>query len=190
MLGCQPDSGALKGETRRTPRGTEHVSAKGMWHKGVERRSPGDLDGQLAELFAAMTDDGAVWRQLTTRFKADIFTGLFMAERSEGLSISPTTLLALGARGLALDLDIYCVLKNEPDAGSLRRRNCRFPEIDVGATAADRSAASTISLGPRTDRHRTWGGRHLSPEPDRTTPPRRRAPRVRTNSVPAALPDC
>ncbi len=86
-----------------------------MWHKGVARRSPGDLDGQVSELLALMTDDLAAWQQLTTQFSADIFCGLFLDETNQGIVLNPLTLLALGARGLKLGLDIYGL---EPDPGA------------------------------------------------------------------------
>ena len=54
-----------------------------------------------------LTADLAVWQELTTRFRADVFCGLFMDESNEGQSLSPHTLKALGERNLMLDLDIY-----------------------------------------------------------------------------------
>lgn len=55
VLGCQADGGASKGGAWRTPKGVERIARTGMWHKGVARRSPGDLDGQVIELLALMT---------------------------------------------------------------------------------------------------------------------------------------
>jgi len=115
LLGCQPDVSAPKDGTWRTPRGVERITRTGMWHKGVARRSPGDLDGQVSELLALMTDDLAAWQQLTTQFSADIFCGLFLDETNQGIVLNPLTLLALGARGLKLGLDIYGL---EPDPGA------------------------------------------------------------------------
>jgi hypothetical protein len=54
-----------------------------------------------------LTEDLAVWEELTTRFSADLFCGLFMREGNEGLSLSPETMQALGSRRLLLGLDIY-----------------------------------------------------------------------------------
>ncbi len=112
VLGCQPDLSALKGGTWRSPKNVDRISKTGMWHKSAARRAPGDLDGQVAELLASMTDDLAVWQRLTTQFSADVFCGLFLNETNQGLGLNPTTLLALGARGLELALDVYCTPKN------------------------------------------------------------------------------
>ena len=106
-LGCQPDTSASKGGTWRLPRGVERVSEIGMWHKRAARRAPGDLDEQVAELLAPMTDNVAVWQRLTTQFTADVFCGLFLNETNQGIGLDPPTLFALGARGLKLELDVY-----------------------------------------------------------------------------------
>jgi len=44
---------------------------------------------------------------LTTRFRVDVFCGLWLIEGNEGISLDPSTLKALGERGILLDLDIY-----------------------------------------------------------------------------------
>ena len=79
----------------------------GVWQRRIERRAPGDLDGQIGELLAAMADDPRVWRELTATYRADVFCGLFLVEANEGITLSPATLLALGTRALVMDLDIY-----------------------------------------------------------------------------------
>ena len=61
----------------------------------------------MAVLLTHLTDDLAIWRSLTVRFRADIFCGLFLNEMNEGLDLQPSTLLAMGVRNLALGLDIY-----------------------------------------------------------------------------------
>ncbi len=122
MLSCQPDLSAPRNGTLRDRRGVGRVSETGIWHKSVARRSPGNLDEQVAEFLALVTDDLAVWQRLTTQFRADIFSGLFMDEHNQGLSISPETLLALGARGLELGVDVYCVPKtNERRRSAMRK---------------------------------------------------------------------
>lgn len=107
LLRCEPDASAPMGGVWRTPGGTERIASTGMWHKAVARRLPGNIDGQIAELLALMTSDLAVWRQLTMDLRGDVFCGLFLGESNQGLTVSPGTLLALGERGLRLDMDVY-----------------------------------------------------------------------------------
>ncbi len=107
LLGGPPTVGVRKGGIWLTSRGAEKTAYKGQWRVTAERRSPGDLDAQVAQLLTPLTTDFAVWNELTRRFKADVFCGLFLNEINEGISLSPKTLEALGLRGLSLGLDIY-----------------------------------------------------------------------------------
>lgn len=106
LLGAEPTTSARKGDidaSRKHP-----IAARsGKWVQSVEREMPSDLDKQIGLLLAGLTDDLAIWRDLTRDFRADVFAGLFMVESNEGLCLSPRTLLLLGERGLELDLDIY-----------------------------------------------------------------------------------
>lgn len=106
-LGGAPTVGVSKGSIWLTSSGAEKTARRGQWRVSVERLSPGDLDGQVAELLTPLTTDLAVWNDLTRRYEANVFCGLFLNEFNEGLSLSPETLEALGLRGLSLDLDIY-----------------------------------------------------------------------------------
>lgn len=106
-LRCQPSRSAVKGGSWPTPNGGSRIAATGRWNRQVERRVPGDLDGQIAELLAGMTPDLAVWRHITDAYRADVFCGLFVEEGNQGISLGPDVLLSLGQRNLLLDLDIY-----------------------------------------------------------------------------------
>jgi len=66
-----------------------------------------DLDAQIASILGQLTPDTAIWKSLTSRYRADIFVGVFMGTSNDGLALRPETLDMLGARGLALDFDIY-----------------------------------------------------------------------------------
>jgi Domain of unknown function (DUF4279) len=97
--------------TRQNGRGEVRPSGytvrRGRWSVSAGRRTPGDLDSQIGELLAGMTDDLAVWQRLTSAYRADIFCGLFLEQANEGTDISPQTLQLLGERGIKLSLDIY-----------------------------------------------------------------------------------
>ena len=73
----------------------------------AERREPGDFDVQISEILGRLTHDLSIWQDLTTRFRADVFCGLFMEESNEGISLSNETLQRLAERGLTIDFDIY-----------------------------------------------------------------------------------
>jgi hypothetical protein len=107
LLGKKPDRAERKGEERLTPNGKKLIARTGSWRIKVERRAPGDLDGQIAELLEGMTDDLSAWQQVTSRFQVDIFCGLFLEGTNEGLPISAASTALLGSRGISLDFDIY-----------------------------------------------------------------------------------
>ncbi|WP_292971111.1 DUF4279 domain-containing protein [Novosphingobium sp.] len=108
ILGTKPSLSYRKGEVIRNPTtGRERIPKYGMWNLRTEDRFPGDLDGQIDELLGKVTDDLSIWKELNERFSLDLFTGLFLEEFNEGISLKPSTLLALGLRGIELDLDIY-----------------------------------------------------------------------------------
>lgn len=98
---------------QRRKNGVEIPARTGIWRLEAESSEPGDLDKQVADLLALVTDDLAIWKNLTTRYEGDIFTGLFLTSYNEGLSLSPETLYAIGSRGLMLDLDIYAQDEND-----------------------------------------------------------------------------
>lgn len=70
-------------------------------------REPGDLKAQVAEILAGMTGDLSIWRDQVRRFEVQTFVGLFLEMGNEGLCMSRETTALLGARGIALDFDIY-----------------------------------------------------------------------------------
>ncbi|AMO72354.1 DUF4279 domain-containing protein [Sphingorhabdus sp. M41] len=106
-LGCEATIGVQKGGTWLTAKGATKIARTGSWRRHTPRLSPGDLDRQIELLLSQMSDDLGIWNDLTSRFQADIFTGLFLKDQNEGISLSPLTLVAIGSRGLKLDLDIY-----------------------------------------------------------------------------------
>lgn len=54
-----------------------------------------------------MTDHLAAWQALISTYDVNMFCGAFMRSENDGLSISAENMLAVGARGIELDLDIY-----------------------------------------------------------------------------------
>jgi hypothetical protein len=107
LLGRAPTESETRGDEWLRPNGTTRIAKCGSWRLSAADREPGNLDAQIAELLSGLSNDLTVWADLTTRFRADVFCGLFLDEGNEGISLSPHTLSMLGARNLELDLDIY-----------------------------------------------------------------------------------
>lgn len=108
LLGHQPTNSERKGqEIVSKITGSKRMARSGGWRLSAERREPGDLDAQISEVLGQLTDDMSIWQDLTSRFRADVFCGLFMEEGNEGISLSNETLQRLAERGLTIDFDIY-----------------------------------------------------------------------------------
>jgi len=108
LLGTPPTKSERKGEEIvGKVSGQRRTARSGGWRLRAERREPGDFDAQISEILDQLTEDTDIWQDLTTRFRADIFCGLFMTEGNEGVSLSRETLEKLAARGLTIDFDIY-----------------------------------------------------------------------------------
>ncbi|KRB07334.1 DUF4279 domain-containing protein [Lysobacter sp. Root690] len=108
LLGAQAENAQTRGEILiGKVTGHRRVARTGVWSVQAQDRSPGDLDAQIDDIFARLSDDPAAWAQLQSRFAMNLFCGLFMGGRNEGEVISAAKLRLLGERGIELQLDIY-----------------------------------------------------------------------------------
>lgn len=106
-LGVTPTVGVIRGGTWYTSLGFPKIAGTGSWRLNIGRRKPGDLDQHISELLNFTTDNLHIWRNITTRFRSDIFLGLWLASSNEGFELSSPTLANVASRGLLLDFDIY-----------------------------------------------------------------------------------
>lgn len=106
LLGATPTDSEVKGQELVGRAGRVRVAKTGSWRLVAEHREPEDLESQVFELLDKLTDNLSIWASLS-RYKPDLFCGLFMSSSNDGLPLSAKALLALGQRGIALELDIY-----------------------------------------------------------------------------------
>jgi hypothetical protein len=107
LLGATPTKAQRKGQELRGSSGTSRTAKFGMWRLQAAETTPGDLDAQVQEILAQLTDDIAVWNRLASQFDIDLYCGWFMEKENEGLGVTAATLRELGARSIELSLDIY-----------------------------------------------------------------------------------
>ncbi len=117
LIGKKPTFSYRKGEEvpLRNGKGIR-IAGFGAWVLKSERVTPGNLDAQIEKLLEGAVADTSVWLQISSEFHVRIFCGLFMRRFNEGLMISRSTMMLLGARGIALDLDIYGAEMSEDEA--------------------------------------------------------------------------
>jgi hypothetical protein len=107
ILGCVPTVAQRTGEVIRYQSGRERVVKCANWRLDAERAEPEDVNGQVRWLLSQVESDPEVWKSLVQQFDVDIFCGLFMQQRNDGLSLAPDVMALLGERGIHLALDIY-----------------------------------------------------------------------------------
>jgi hypothetical protein len=103
-LGGPPTDSWRKGEVFGARRATRRRT--GAWILRADRREPGDLDGQIDEIFSKLTHDLSIWRDLAG-YRPNLFVGLMLEQPNEGIELSGRSLSLLADRGLVLGLDVY-----------------------------------------------------------------------------------
>lgn len=105
-LGCQPTAGSRKGDV--IPDSHYHrIARTGSWRlDGADDRST-DLERQVTNLLKRVTNDLAIWQDLSSRLKVDLFCGVFLDEFNRGFTFSPGLLRQIADRGIEIGFDIY-----------------------------------------------------------------------------------
>ncbi len=106
-LGRAPTVGAKTGQSWTTSLGATKIARRGTWRLKAPDRAPADLDGQIMDLLSTLTTDLGVWQNLTAKYDADLFCGLFLAVENEGIGLAAKTLQEIANRNLKIDFDIY-----------------------------------------------------------------------------------
>lgn len=105
-LGVSPTFSQKKGELI-VGRRTKRVATIGIWSLRATELEPADVDAQIKEILDRLPADLSVWQYITGEYRIDLFCGWFLGNYNEGISISPESMIALGSRGILLDMDIY-----------------------------------------------------------------------------------
>ena len=113
MLGAAPTIACRKGDVTRR-KVTTRVEPLGKWLLSIDHQTGSTLETLINALLDRVTSNLTVWKELTSRFRVDLFCGLNMESWNRGLSFTPWTLNRIAERGLVLGLDIYYVEDEEP----------------------------------------------------------------------------
>ena len=108
LLGCEPTQAQKQGQQivgRKS--GHVHRARTGMWRLEATRCTPEDLNTQIREILSRVSSDLTVWHDLASKYRMEIFVGLFLNESNEGMFIDTEAVKALGDRGIEISLDIY-----------------------------------------------------------------------------------
>lgn len=86
------------------------------WSLRAPEKSEADLDWQVDWILARVTADLSVWKAVADEYRVDLFCGLYLERANRGVTLTPATLAALGARGIELGFDIYGSEEEVPNA--------------------------------------------------------------------------
>ena len=106
ILGIHPTKSCRKGDIFHG-KVYDRIEKIGKWLYSIKPCAGVSLEDQINNLFDRLPADLEVWRELTTRFEADLFCGLWLKQWNRGLDFSPETLKRIAERGLSIGLDIY-----------------------------------------------------------------------------------
>ncbi|WP_234801685.1 DUF4279 domain-containing protein [Allorhizobium taibaishanense] len=107
LLGVEPHLAYRKGGVWKTPKGTSVVGRTGLWNVGAKEVDSGNFEEAIARFLSGIPAAPDVFLALASRFKVELFCGLFLDEYNSGLEISPAVMTLMVERGISLDLDIY-----------------------------------------------------------------------------------
>jgi len=118
LLGASPTVSYLKDqELVGSKTGVLRIAKTGSWRLSASRREPEDVESQVFEILDQLSKDLIVWTKLASRYKPDLFCGIFMGGSNDALALSAKALLALGQRGVSLGLDVYAADGEESSVG-------------------------------------------------------------------------
>ena len=110
LLGCQPTKCHVKGEVIVGQNaGLRREARTGSWLLNSDDERSVSLDAQIVNLLARVAGDLAAWEELTEKYKADLFCGLFLEEGNRACRLSAEVLRRLAERRLSIGFDIYAV---------------------------------------------------------------------------------
>jgi Domain of unknown function (DUF4279) len=107
LLGINPTQAYKKGDISRG-KVYDLVRKTGFWRYSLTKDEGRSLELQLCSIFERSTSSPEVWQELTTRFGAELFCGLWLKQSNRIMELSPQILQKISERGLRICFDIYC----------------------------------------------------------------------------------
>lgn len=114
-LDCYPTEAGKTGEVLTKKSGTTRKVREGFWRLEYGESDAVDLEEKVNLLLGKLTDDLSVWQEITQKYKADVFCGLFMDKINEGFTFSPDLMKELADRNIKIGIDIYAPVQSWPD---------------------------------------------------------------------------
>lgn len=111
-LGIQPTSHCRKGDVFRGKK-YDRIEKTGRWLLARPHVTE-DVDSIIQRLLKELPNSPELWREFHSKFKVDLFLGIWLRDWNRGFSLTPETLTMLADRKLEIGFDIYCDV-TQPD---------------------------------------------------------------------------
>lgn len=109
LLKATPSQARRKGD--KMPGRYRRSAGEGSWLLTLEfkKEMKIELDEAINQLLNRLSPNLEAWENLTSRFRVDIYCGLFLAEGTgnEGFSLTPKTARRLAERRVEVGFDLY-----------------------------------------------------------------------------------
>jgi len=112
ILKCPPTRSHMKGDRSiTTPSGNISIPKKGQWALSIHSKDCEggeiELEEGLKILLGKLPSDAKLWRSLTTKYRIDIFCGLFLESSNRGFGLTANASRMLSHRNLEVGFDLY-----------------------------------------------------------------------------------
>jgi len=110
ILGCTPTHTGAKGDKVVEDSGRTYPRHTGIWVLQVPPQSPFNADSGIIEVLGKLPSDLETWKTFRSRFKLELDLLLVLRsgiDHNNDFLISPSTLEALGQRGIELDIRFF-----------------------------------------------------------------------------------
>ena len=128
QLGVQPTSHCRKGDVFRGKQ-YDRIEKTGRWLLARPHVTD-NVDAIIQRLLKDLPDSLEIWQTLHSKFKIDLFLGIWLRDWNRGFSLIPKTLRMLADRELEIGFDIYCDV-TQPEL------QFQIPAPDDGAEQTD-----------------------------------------------------
>lgn len=106
ILSIHPTKSCRKGDIFRG-KVYDRIEQTGKWLYSVKRRKGISLEEQINKLFDQLPLAPEVWLELTTKFQANLFCGLWLKRWNCEFDLFPETLKKIAEKGLSIGFDVY-----------------------------------------------------------------------------------
>lgn len=110
LLAVQPSASKRKGDLVG-PTGAANAprARMGSWSLKAAIEPGANFEHEVQRLLQSLPSEPVVWETLRSRYRLELFCGVFLRNWNRGMELSPSLLQEIARRGMSLGLDIYAL---------------------------------------------------------------------------------